>query len=147
MTAFGSESLIRRVKHGRPAELVRYSIGLRENQGLRPGGCEMMRQLRDCSEPQAYSIGILLIEIALRRKVTGFQEHPPELRIGGVELLGLEQAINILRGKLGSAFVDVVRSCFYEIRLPQEGYELEEEQKEHLDLEILHQFHDTVFIL
>jgi len=138
MSAFSSESSITRL---RGLGESRYSLGFREIDRQR---CQLLGQLSESTQPQAYSIGILLVELGLRKKVTDFQEQPPVLQMSDGEEIDLEHAILMTENELGPSFANVVWRCFYTTKLPRGAFD--EEQREALELTMLHEFHENVFL-
>jgi hypothetical protein len=139
MSAFSSESVIR-IEAQEP---VRYFLGFREGDRAR---CQLLGQLSHSSEPQAYSIGILLIELATQRKVTEFHENGEEpilLKVNGDEELSLNEAIYQTKRAVGPSFSQVVEHCFYGTKIPPD-HDNAILQEEH-ELEMLHNFHENVF--
>jgi hypothetical protein len=135
MSGFSSENLLIRCGG---ENLPRYSLGFQEVDGDR---CPLLKQLQNTEEPQAYSIGIMLIELALRKKVTGLQEQPLKIQLGlHKEFEALEDVI--ARTNLGRDFRTVVRHCFTQLKTPRDCYD--QEQKEDLDIELLEEFHEMV---
>ena len=86
----------------------------------------------------------MLIELALKTKVIGFQEDPPKLTLIGAGVLELGQAIFKTRSRFGPSFAEVVWRCFYETATPEECFD--DEQKDFLELVTLHDFHEYIFI-
>jgi hypothetical protein len=135
MSGFSSENLLIRYGGG---HLPRYSLGFQEVDGNQ---CPLLKQLQDSEEPQAYSIGIMLLELGLKEKVTGLQEKPLKIRLGlHEEFEALEHVIP--RIKLGRDFQAVVRHCFLQLKPPRDCDD--EEHKEFLDNELLQEFHEIV---
>jgi chaperonin cofactor prefoldin len=136
--AFSSENLVIRFGTQEP---MRYSLSFKRDNG---NESLLVTQLRQSAEPQAYSIGIMLIELALKTKVIGFQEDPPKLTLIGAGVLELGHAIFKTRSRFGPSFAEVVWRCFYETATPAECFD--DEQKDFLELVTLHDLHEYIFI-
>ncbi|KUJ18190.1 uncharacterized protein LY89DRAFT_781275 [Mollisia scopiformis] len=137
MSAFSSECLIIRKGGEMPP---RYSLGFREIDGSR---CQVLKALQTSSEPEAYSIGILLIELALRKKVTGFQNQPLKIQLLGEDKLEpLNKIIDRAGQRLTRAFAKILRQCFFQIQVPRDCYD--QEQKDDLELYMLEGFYRNV---
>ncbi|KAH8749814.1 hypothetical protein BGZ57DRAFT_914764 [Hyaloscypha finlandica] len=142
MSALSSENLIIRIEDKQPAK---YSLRIREMDRAR---CQILQQLNNGLEGQLYSIGILLIELATQSKVTKFQmaPQPPSLTMDDHEVLELDEAISKTKRALGQSFSEVVSYCFLMARHPDPSYHEDEMQRKDLELDMLYDFHNNIFM-